>query len=257
VSVPSGGERYRLSLDGEVTSVAFSPDGRVRFLSTQTSEDELSNLVFDADISSPRFTRDGSRILNGGWYEPLEIWDVRGRRLVATLSGPGGGDSVWFDRSRRRAATSGMLDSQLRLWDATSGKELHNFHSGCCLSASGRRDLRRSGDRIEIRDVDQDRIVSRITSEGAISEYRLSPTDTRLAIKKALEVELWDVEKERLVARRAHPYIFARMVKRRSPMRQHSFRFGHTNSVLMASCSQRLRSTAGSIFGTHCLVNAF
>ena len=34
------------------------------------------------------FSSDGERIVSGGWYKTLKVWDAQGGQLVFTLEGP-------------------------------------------------------------------------------------------------------------------------------------------------------------------------
>ncbi len=206
---PIGLDDIAFSRDGKIITTVRS-DKSVRLLNTKSGE-ELTHLTYDHDISSAMLTEDNNRLLvRKGYRGPVEAWDIRERRRVASLAEPGGVVGILLDRTRRLIATIGLHDDTFRIWDAVSGQELHRFYDGCCLSANGQRYLRGLGTKFEVRDIASNAVVSRITREGSVMGYAFSPDGNHLAVtttrKNLPEVELWDATRERLITRLFHPF---------------------------------------------------
>ena len=84
------------------------------------------------------FSRDGRRLLSGGFDQTVRLWDVAsGKELRRLLGHKDGVTSVAFSSDGRRGVSgggnygrNGAVDSTVRVWDLESGKELRRFYEG-------------------------------------------------------------------------------------------------------------------------------
>jgi WD40 repeat protein/class 3 adenylate cyclase len=143
---PTGGRDW-LTVRGAAnrqSGVAFSPDGTsfavpgqvtgVTIRDVDTGAKIVTLEGHDARIRRMAFSPDGTRLAGsaGSRFEDAEvanndvpIWDVTTGELVTTLVGHEGQvTSVAYSPQGRRIAT-GSYDGFIRLWDASSGTEVH------------------------------------------------------------------------------------------------------------------------------------
>ncbi|MBO3460396.1 hypothetical protein G7B40_018035 [Aetokthonos hydrillicola Thurmond2011] len=114
--------------NGEVTSVVFSPDGKL--LATDgrggyyyttariwdTSGKQLAVLKADQDVDwSVVFSPDGKLLATGGNDGTARIWDTSGKQLAALKGEQGTVNSVVFSPNSKLLATGGE-DGTARLW---------------------------------------------------------------------------------------------------------------------------------------------
>ncbi|KAG8993810.1 hypothetical protein FRB90_000598, partial [Tulasnella sp. 427] len=119
----------------EITSVAFSPDGKriasgsydktVRLWDVETGQqsgDPLTGHTYW--ITSVAFSPDGKRIASGSWDKTVRLWDTEtGQQSGEPLTGHTREiNSVAFSLDGKRIA-SGSWDKTVRLWDAETGQQ--------------------------------------------------------------------------------------------------------------------------------------
>ena len=88
-----------------------------RWLGPLAHEHQLTSLAFSPD---GRLLAGGGRAIDKGGM--VRIWDASSGYVSATVESPRGVDSLSFSHDSRRIATCGS-DSVVQIWDATGGHE--------------------------------------------------------------------------------------------------------------------------------------
>jgi WD40 repeat protein/serine/threonine protein kinase len=146
---PTGGRDW-LTVPGPANrqgGVSFSPDGTsfavpgqdsgVTIRDVETGAKIITLEGHDATIRRMAFSPDGTRLAGASgsgqgntWVKTVPIWDVTTGELVMTLTGHSKSTTaVAYSPDGRRLAT-GSDDGTVRLWDASSGKELRAVEVG-------------------------------------------------------------------------------------------------------------------------------
>ena len=131
-----------------VTSVAFSPDGKLALSGCWDSTLKLWDVVTGLEVrtfsghsdwvASVAFSPDGKLALSGSSDQTLKLWDVLTGREVRTFTGHSSSVlSVAFSPDGK-LALSGGLDETLKLWDVATGLAVRTFtgHSDCVRSVA-------------------------------------------------------------------------------------------------------------------------
>jgi WD40 repeat protein len=125
----------------EVTSLAFSPDGKrlasgsgnfdkpgeVKVWDTTTGQELLSLNGRTGNVKSVAFSIDGKQIIqiismsNG---QTVKVWDAeKGQELFTLKGGVGGVFKVWVSPDGKRFASTSEDHGTVKVWDAQSGQE--------------------------------------------------------------------------------------------------------------------------------------
>jgi WD40 repeat protein len=120
-----------------VTSVAFSPDGKllasgsygttIKLWDVATGR-EIRTLQGHTDsVCSVAFSPDGKILASGSWDNTIKLWDVATGTLLRTLSGHTWDVlSVAFSPDGKILA-SGSTDTTIKLWDVATGREIRTL----------------------------------------------------------------------------------------------------------------------------------
>jgi WD40 repeat protein/tRNA A-37 threonylcarbamoyl transferase component Bud32 len=216
--VDSGKEiRHHKGHPSSVTGLAFSPDGKslatsggdrtVRIWDT-VSGDEVTNLPCKSKVNGVAFSPDGKLLACAyeqaevGDYLPgeVKIWDVKTRQRVLHLAGNLGRlFSVTFSPDGKRLAASGDLG--VKVWDASTGKEIHEFKASVArfqnrdvkFSLDGTRLVAGHGSTVKVWDTTTGQELLTFKGHtGLVVSVALSPDCKRLASADRVSVKVWD-----------------------------------------------------------------
>lgn len=132
---------------GKVSSLAFSPDGRLiiygssdtlRLREVSTGDEIKSFTGHSKAVTSVAFSPDGKYVLSGSEDNDIKLWEVSEGKEIKTFRGHTDEVfSVCFSPDGKYVL-SGSRDNTLKLWDISSGRVIRTFtgHSGWILSVA-------------------------------------------------------------------------------------------------------------------------
>ncbi len=227
----SGAELQRLEAGPRwLGGVAYSPDGARFAVNGADSVAKVLDAETGAELS--RLPHWGSRLVfvdegrRVWWREKRKmgetiahLWDLEKGMQLSSLRLGDTGDVLRMavtalTDDRARAVTSGT-DGYIRVWDTSTGERIlqysHRGHRpGFSLSGDGKRLAWREGDAVEhgertlqVRDLENDRLIARLRHNARVLGYRLSPDGRRLAtvVADKDQIWLWDTDAAELVAK--------------------------------------------------------
>jgi len=147
IDLIAGREVATFPSDGNVLSVAFSPDGRWLAVSTAPGVIDLWSLEqrqrtafllpHGSSVGAVIFSPDGRQLVAGDGMN-VRVWDVQGRQETANLEGHAGSVRSVAVSGNGDLIASGSLDGTVKLWSMAGKRELATLkgHQGDVWSAA-------------------------------------------------------------------------------------------------------------------------
>ncbi|MFA4828880.1 MAG: caspase family protein [Thermodesulfovibrionales bacterium] len=203
----------------QVTSVAFSPDGRyalsgsddstLKLWEVATGKEIRAFIGHKSSVVSGVFSSDGRYALSGGGrgsmfdnrFDPtIRLWDISSGKEIRTFTGHARSiTSVAFSPDGRYAL-SGSKDGTLKLWDIATGKEIRTFtvqkdtDISVAFSPDGKYGISADNYQIILWELATGKEIRRFEGSNANTNAIFSP-DGKYALSVYFEkLILWDVE---------------------------------------------------------------
>jgi len=202
---------------GTVSSIAFSPDGKVMVSGSLDKSIKLWNAGsgrllrtltgHSGVVSSVAFSPDGRTTVSGSSEGILRFWDVASGRLLRTLNGHSDEIlSIAFSPDGE-TAVSGSLEGTIKFWHAASGNLLRtlNAHTGgvysIAFSPDGQTIASRGRLDIKIWEVASDSLLHTLEGHSdRVTSISFSPDGSTLVSgSRDRTIKLWDVGNGQLI----------------------------------------------------------
>jgi WD40 repeat protein len=200
-----------------VTSVAFSPDGRlvatagydslVKLWDAETGQELYSFAGHPKGTGGVAFSPDGRRLLTGGGDSPARVWDTKTKAEIRSFTGCADVESVAFSPDGRRALI-GCSEKVAKLWHVATGKEVRSFRghtkevTSVAFTPDGRRVLTGSEDgTARLWDVGTGKQVRSFKAHAkGVTAVAFAPSGSRVVTAgDDGTAKLWDAETARLI----------------------------------------------------------
>jgi len=225
----TGREIARMSHEGSVTTVAFSPDGKylisggcdkkdenyrciggtARVWEAQTGR-EIARMSHEGGVTTVAFSPDGKYVISGGGDGTARVWEAQTGREIARMSHEGGVTTVAFSPDGKYVISGGE-DGTARVWEAQTGREIarmiHEDNvTAVAFSPDGKYVISRSGDgTARVWKAQTGHEVARMSHEGYVVAVAFSP-DGKYVISGSGDgtARVWEAQTGHEVARISH-----------------------------------------------------
>ena len=211
---------------GEISSVAFSPDGRLALSANAdiklwdvSSGYELRSFYGHSDIvTSLAFSSDGRLVVSASRDQTIKLWEVSSGQQLRSFASVGWVESVAFSSSANLILSGGQNFStnpttgMMELWDALTGSRLRSFGNfegivnSVAFSPDGNLALAASSgvNALSLWDVATGHPLCSLVGSGNVSSAAFSPNG-KLIISSGLgSMAVWEVAKCREIRKFAY-----------------------------------------------------
>jgi WD40 repeat protein len=182
-------DSYGICIQGEIKLWEVASGRLVRSLTGHTG-----------NVSSVAFSPDGRLLASGSWDYTIKLWEVASGRLVRSLGHTAPVWSVAFSPDGRLLASSGSADWTIKLWEVASGRLVRSLgHTApvwsVAFSPDGRLLASGSYKEIKLWDVATGREVRTLTGHtSSVTSVAFSPDGRLLASgSDDYTIKLWDI----------------------------------------------------------------
>ena len=142
---PTPRPKLVISRDTSISEIAYLPDGRlvtgshrgiIRIWNLQSGKQEGTSIEQENGVQRLAVTRDGAKIISGGFYGQIEVWDVESHKLLKAWTHQGIRPMIALSSDDQLIAVSG---SQLVGIYTAEGEQVNSIEVGthvCSLSFS-------------------------------------------------------------------------------------------------------------------------
>ncbi|NTU41812.1 MAG: NACHT domain-containing protein [Nitrospirales bacterium] len=203
----------QLGHSSSVTSVAFSPDGKIlvtgswdktaRLWDVASGREIKTIQAHSGSVTSVTFSPDGKTLVTGSWDKTARLWDVESGREIKTFQAHSDSISSVAVSPDGKTLVTGGWDKTARLWDVESGREIMTLqaHSevvtSVAFSPDGKIFATGSRDKTaRLWDVESGREIRTLqTHSASIASVAFSP-DGKILVTGGWDntARLWDVE---------------------------------------------------------------